>query len=182
MQKTLERLSTLLTSYLLRRDILAFEIACDFDYIWSISILYMGFSSAFCWPTYPDIFNLQKLENELSVISCDIKKNLDPMKLFNYICDNDLNDVFFETVKLLKLLFTIPVTTASSERSMSTLKRIKTYLRNSMGNERLSALSTLSIEKDIVGNCRKYPHFKERVIDHFATSKTRRLDLLFKVI
>lgn len=133
--------------------------------------------------TYPSIFNLQKLENELSVIySCDIKQNLDPIKLFNYICNNDLNDVFFETVKLLKLFFTIPVTSASSERSMSTLKRIKTYLRNSMGNERLSALSTLSIEKDIVGNCSKYPHFKERVIDHFATSKTRRLELLFKTI
>lgn len=133
--------------------------------------------------TYPSIFNLPKLENELLVIySCDIKHKLEPLKLFNYICDNELNDVFSETFKLLKLLFTIPVTTASSERSMSTLKRIKTYLRNSMGNERLSALSTLSIEKDIVGNCSKYPHFKDKVIDHFATSKTRRLDLLFKTI
>lgn len=133
--------------------------------------------------SYPNTFNILKLENELSVIySCDIKKNLDTLKLFNYICDNDLNDVFFETSKLLKLLLTIPVTSASSERSMSTLKRIKTYLRNSMGNERLSALATLSIEKEIVGNYNKYPNFKDKVIDHFATTKTRRLELIFKKI
>lgn len=34
--------------------------------------------------------------------------------------------------KLLKILCTLPVSTATPERSFSTLKRVKTYLRNSM--------------------------------------------------
>ncbi|XP_050292838.1 uncharacterized protein LOC126733546 [Anthonomus grandis grandis] len=133
--------------------------------------------------TYPKIFNLLKLENELSVIyACDIKQHLEPLQLFNYIYDNDLNDVFSKSIKLLRLIFTVPVTSASSERSMSTLKRIKTYLRNSMKNEWLPALSTLSIEKDIVGDYNRHPQFKEKIIDNFAMSKSRRIELLYKAI
>ena len=39
------------------------------------------------------------------------------------------------------LLVLIPVTTASAERSFSKLKLIKTYLRNSLGQERLHILT-----------------------------------------
>lgn len=45
---------------------------------------------------------------------------------------------------LLKLLASLPVSTASVERSFSTLKRVKTYLRNKMGNERLTGLALMS--------------------------------------
>jgi len=40
---------------------------------------------------------------------------------------------------LLQVLITLPVTTATPERSFSTLKRLKTYLRSSMGDEQLSS-------------------------------------------
>ena len=46
----------------------------------------------------------------------------------------------------IKLFLTIPVTVASAERSFSKLKLIKTYLRSSMSQERLSGLAILSIE------------------------------------
>lgn len=46
----------------------------------------------------------------------------------------------------LKLFLTIPVTVASAERSFSKLKLIKTYLRSTMSQERLSGLAVLSIE------------------------------------
>ena len=39
-----------------------------------------------------------------------------------------------------------------SERSFSALKRIKTRLRSSMAEDRLSALVTLSIEREIAEN------------------------------
>jgi len=42
---------------------------------------------------------------------------------------------------LLQVLVTLPVTTATPERSFSTLKRLKTYLRSSMGDERLTSLA-----------------------------------------
>jgi len=53
---------------------------------------------------------------------------------------------FFPNVKaVLGILATLPVSTATAERSFSTLKRIKTYLWNSMGHSRLSGLALLSI-------------------------------------
>jgi len=47
---------------------------------------------------------------------------------------------------------TIPVTVTSEERSFSKLKLIKTYVRATMGDERLSSLAILSIENDIAEN------------------------------
>ena len=47
---------------------------------------------------------------------------------------------------LLLISVTLPVTTASCERSFSKMKLVKTYLRNSMCHERLSHLALLSIE------------------------------------
>ncbi|KAJ8881868.1 hypothetical protein PR048_018354 [Dryococelus australis] len=50
---------------------------------------------------------------------------------------------------LLKILATLPVTAASLERSFSTLKRLKTYLRNSTGEDRLNGLARMSIHRSI---------------------------------
>ena len=47
---------------------------------------------------------------------------------------------------LLLISVTLPVTTASCERSFSKMKLVKTYLRNSMCHERLSHLALLSID------------------------------------
>ncbi|XP_050066274.1 zinc finger MYM-type protein 1-like [Aphis gossypii] len=63
---------------------------------------------------------------------------------------DELQEVYQEVTKLIQLVLTIPATTASSERSMSTLKRIKSFLRNSMTNDRLSSLSTLAIKKKML--------------------------------
>jgi len=41
-------------------------------------------------------------------------------------------EIYPNVFKLLQILATLPVSTASNERSFSNLKRIKTYLRNSM--------------------------------------------------
>ena len=80
-------------------------------------------------------------------------------------------------MKLLKILCTLPITTVESERCFSTLKRIKTFLRNTMRGDRLCALAMLSMEKVLI---RRIPNFNEQVIDQFAKSKDRRIDLLFK--
>lgn len=45
------------------------------------------------------------------------------------------------------LLATIPATSCSAERSFSGLRHPKTYLRSTMGQERLSNLALLSIER-----------------------------------
>ena len=53
-----------------------------------------------------------------------------------------------EVHKLLKLYLTIPVTTSSSERNFSALKRIKTYLRNSVTQQRLNHCMVLYIHQE----------------------------------
>jgi len=49
----------------------------------------------------------------------------------------------------LEILATLPVSTATAERTFSTLRRIKTYLRNTTGEDRLTGLALLSIQKEI---------------------------------
>ena len=45
-----------------------------------------------------------------------------------------------ECLHIAHHLGTLPVSTATSERSFSTMRRLKTYLRSSIGNERMTAL------------------------------------------
>src|SRR5215469_9020021 len=70
------------------------------------------------------------------------------------------------------LVWTVP-----QDQIFSTLKRIKTFLRNTMDQERLSALAMLSIEKDFIT---KIADFNNKVIEKFAHAKERRKDFLFK--
>ena len=46
---------------------------------------------------------------------------------------------------LLRILCTLPVTSAKCERSFSTLKRLKTYLRSTLTTERQSGLAMMNI-------------------------------------
>ena len=70
----------------------------------------------------------------------------------------------------LKLYLTVAVSIASCERSFSKLKLIKSHLRLTMGESRLSALSILSIESDLVETL---PF--DGIISEFAPMKARRI-------
>ena len=83
---------------------------------------------------------------------------------------SSMQAAFPDLFTLVRAALTIPVSSATAERSFSTLKRIKTYLRSTIGEERLSHLSILSIER----NLSKSLDYK--VIDKFA-SVSRRITL-----
>jgi len=68
--------------------------------------------------------------------------------------------------KLLTILATLPVTTATAERSFSTLRRLKTYLRSTMTADRLTSLALLHIHNDV-------PCPVDEVIDRFACESRR---------
>ena len=67
--------------------------------------------------------------------------------------------------RILQLLAVFPVTTSESERTFSALKRLKTYLRSTMTEDRLNGLALMYIHRDIqvsIEECvetfsRKYP-------------------------
>jgi hypothetical protein len=81
---------------------------------------------------YWNTFQESQSDPEFSRNVCD---------LHDYIRIQELDDVFPETYKLRKLILTIPATSSSTETSFSALKRIKNYLRNTRGQERMSSLS-----------------------------------------
>ena len=54
-----------------------------------------------------------------------------------------------EVILLAKLILVMPATNATSERSFSALRRMKTYLRSTMKQERLNSIMTLHIHKDL---------------------------------
>ena len=66
---------------------------------------------------------------------------------FNYCLK--YKNIFPLTLRCFKLTLTAPVTSASSERSFSKLKLIKTLIRSTMRQERLQNLMTLACEKDL---------------------------------
>jgi hypothetical protein len=72
-------------------------------------------------------------------------------------------DAFYELNRLSRIALTLPVTSAECERSFSTLKLVKTRIRNSMCDERLSNLVFLSIHKDRLKSLNL-----DTVLDRFA--------------
>jgi len=72
----------------------------------------------------------------------------------------------------LRIYLTLPINNCEGERSFSTLTRVKSHLRNTMGHERLAALSLLCIESDVVRelDCTE-------LINDFALFKCRRRDM-----
>ncbi|CAM4638184.1 unnamed protein product [Leuciscus chuanchicus] len=127
---------------------------------------------------YP-MLNKAKLKTELSLIYENDEFNAcsGAVPLYQFFMENNLQSTFTETVSLLKILITTPMTTAEPERCFSTLKRIKTFLRNTMTQDRLNALAMLSMEKKLI---RDIPDFNKRVIERFATQKERRAKFLYK--
>lgn len=82
-------------------------------------------------------------------------------------CDEIL---FPNTQRILRIFATIPVTSCTAERSFSTLRLIKSFLRSTMGENRLNGLSLLSVHKNI-----KLDH--EEVIQEYARKFDTRLRL-----
>ena len=71
---------------------------------------------------------------------------------------------------LLKLLLVKPATNATSERSFSALRRIKTYLRTTMTQVRLNSLMVLHIHSDKTDSLNLYS-----IGDQFVGSRENRL-------
>lgn len=79
---------------------------------------------------------------------------------------------FSEVIKLFKLSLTLPVTTVTDERFFSLLLRVKSYLRSSMGDERLSNLMLMASEAEMVKQFNI-----DDLINDFADLKSRRYPL-----
>lgn len=84
-----------------------------------------------------------------------------------------IRDSFPNLTVTLRILLTMPVTTATAERSFSKLKIIKNYMRTTMTQERLSNLALLSIESDL---CEQLDY--SDLINSFSEIKARKINFV----
>ncbi|KAJ8364864.1 hypothetical protein SKAU_G00136950 [Synaphobranchus kaupii] len=72
--------------------------------------------------------------------------------------------------KLLKLALSLPVGTATCERTFSTMRRVRNWMRTTMGQERLSSLCLLHIESDLTKKIKP-----QQIIDAYDARSKRRI-------
>ena len=94
---------------------------------------------------------MRKLERQLCVLpgllnSCsDIVSKVTRVRTPGPLASS----MFSEVEKLARIYLTIPVTTATGERSLSAVRCIKTYLRSTMSQQRLNSIMLLNVHKDL---------------------------------
>ena len=71
----------------------------------------------------------------------------------------------------IQILATIPVTACSCERSILGLRRMKSWMRNTMTEERLDSISVIMFNRDIKVDV-------DKVVDEFAAGNKHRMTLM----
>ncbi|XP_060868781.1 uncharacterized protein LOC132943724 isoform X8 [Metopolophium dirhodum] len=93
------------------------------------------------------------------------KGNCLPSNILEVI--DECSDMIYPNISsLLHILASLPISVATAERSFSTLRRLKTWLRAKMGEKRLTGLALLNIHRDIEVDV-------ETIIDQFSKVKNR---------
>ena len=77
-------------------------------------------------------------------------------------------DAYVNMYTILQILITIPISSASCERSISTLRNLKTYLRSTMVQDRLNGLALMHAHREMELDL-------EQIIDLFANLHPRRM-------
>jgi hypothetical protein len=91
---------------------------------------------------------------------------LSAMEIFEHVRDLDC----YPNVSIAyQILFTMPVTVSSAERSFSKLKLLKNYLRSRMTQDRLNGLAILCTEKKLLDEIDLYG-----IIEDFVSQNVRR--------
>lgn len=81
----------------------------------------------------------------------DEKSNLiSPFKVLNWLVEKQMIDVFPNVYIALRIFVTIPIANSEAERSFSVLKRIKNMYRAVILDERLTSLTRLAIESELL--------------------------------
>lgn len=89
-------------------------------------------------------------KNEANLARVTLEKKPDLISITDVLVSlTPLKEAFPTLTRLVQIALTIGVSTAHCERSFLSLKRIKTCLRNTMAEQRLTDLAVLSVEREI---------------------------------
>lgn len=118
------------------------------------------------------VVEIPRLRRHINAAQIDFEsaKYWTALEMLTFIVEWDFLETLPNISLALKLFLTICVSVASCERSFSKLKLMKTYLRSSMRQTRVSDLAILSIENELASNI----DFDE-VISNFAALKVRKV-------
>ena len=106
---------------------------------------------------------LKKAESE--------KRRATFVELFTVL--NEEPECYGNTIQLMKIALTLPLTSCCAERAFSKLKIIKSRLRSTMNQERLQSLMFMSIESDIMEGLDT-----EKLVQDFVDISPRRMNLV----
>lgn len=112
---------------------------------------------------YGDELIISKLETQLHLLpdvienynsKCQPNASITKVTQLSTIIDILANDrsirgILSQVDKLLRIYLVVPLSNATAERSFSVLRRMKTYLRSTMTQQRLNHLMFLHIHQDI---------------------------------
>lgn len=122
---------------------------------------------------YCDEFNFDLLQTQLEMLKTLVPQNLSIKtfsKFLEWFNSSASRHMLSEVKKVIRLILVLPATNAISERSFSTLRRVKTYLRSTMTEVRLNSLMKLHIYRDLAGQL-DY----QLIIKRFVGTSQRRL-------
>ncbi|KAK9705452.1 hypothetical protein RND81_07G058300 [Saponaria officinalis] len=127
---------------------------------------------------YPANFIEQEklnLKSQLDLFLLEIKEHpqLDSLKSISDLCrwlrETEKGEKYYLIDRLVRLVLTLPVSTATAEGAFSTMKLIKTALRNRMEDDYLTDSLIVYVEKGI-----DKEFDIDSIIDEFASKKDRR--------
>ncbi|XP_076946653.1 uncharacterized protein LOC143618251 [Bidens hawaiensis] len=112
------------------------------------------------------VFNVEMTNNtKLRGVSCI-------SDLCKYLVDTQKCETYYWVDRLIRLILTLPVSTATTERGFSAMKIFKNYFRNKMSDEYLANSLVIYIEKEIAET-----FDSESIINEFKDLKGRRAAL-----
>ena len=106
---------------------------------------------------YGDDFDSSQLSAQLQNFGTFFSGNAEKVSLHDCLValqdmSSTQKEFFSEICTLARLILVMPATNAASERSFSTMRRLKTYLRSTMRQSRLNHLMLLNINKQKIDN------------------------------
>ncbi len=99
---------------------------------------------------YEGDFSKPDLETQLEILKSKFSTTASLREIITYLqsLSNDQHTFFNQVCQIVRLIIVMPATNAASERSFSTMRRIKSYLRSTTGQVRLNNLMILNIYKE----------------------------------
>ncbi|XP_042446507.1 zinc finger MYM-type protein 1-like [Zingiber officinale] len=128
---------------------------------------------------YPEDFSLIDraiLEDQIETYIQNVRGDFSMIEylgsLAKKMVETGKNTIFPLVYRLIELALVLPIATTSVERVFSTMKIIKTDLRNRMGDEWMNDSLVKYIEKDIFATIEN-----EQILQYFQQMNTRRIQL-----